>query len=605
MQDKKVKYPILRKRIIYQQDSNNGNYQSNTLNFDLSQFANVNSGELLDFSNAELQLPLIYTLQSPTAVAGPAEGLWDYRLGPKNGAWNMIHSANIQYANREVLSASASYLNAVINFRVLTTWSASDIKQYGTQCLWALDTPSSWQWNTKDVGTTGTNLSRLISGNGLCNNFVLPTFTGPDTVSAPAVLATVNKFYGRSGFADCPYGNRGLVARMRMINDKLTVSSAPAYDENVFDQNAEFLRGVTAYNNELKNYCTEIINPGAATNAYMYWVVLASIPLKFISPFFESLSLTRSAYVKLSLQINNGYVVVSNPASANSTAAQTCKSSDIGFQNTCPIMIASRLDGANHAVATTSVLATANVVTPYSCNVAGFTNPASQAIQVKHPLGACRVTVPCYELNPDDAAEYLSANTAKTISWESYYTNTLSNVSPSGNVDYMITNGSNNITGVLCIPMVAGTVNGASDATFSLNAVSPFAEARSPFSASPAQPSPGASYLNAQVLVGGKNILGDIPVNYNHEHFMLNMREVGKINGGDQVGLCVAEGLSLKDWSDGYRYLYAVNRDADSKANVSVQIKFVNASLVAHDYLFVLFRKQSMTINVANGMVIE
>lgn len=600
MQDKRIKYPILRKRIIYQNDGNNNNYNSNSLTFDLSQFANLNSGELLDFSNAELQLPIVYTIQGPSAVNGPADSYWDYRLAPKNGAWNLIHSASIQYANREVLSPSASYLNAIINFRCLTTWSLSDVRQYGTQCLYALDSANSWQWNTKDVGTTTGNASRLICGNGLCNNFVLPAFTNSDTASAPAPLDTTNKFLNKASNADTQFGNRGMLERIRMINSK--VPSTSNYDTGVFEQNVEFLRGQAQYNSELKNYTSEIFN-ASAVNAYQYFLCLASIPLKFLSSFFEALPLCRSAYVKMQLTLNTGYVVVKNPATAATTAAQTCSSSDIGFQYTTPIMIAARLNGSNHDNATTSLLATCNLVTPFNCNVAGFSNP-STLINVKHPLGSARVSICAYELNPDDAAEYLLSY-SKTIQWESYYTNVLTNVSAGNMVDYMVTNGSTNITGVLIVPWISASVNGASDATFATNAVSPFAEPRSPFSASPAQPSPGASYLSAQVLVGGKNILGDIPINYNHEHWMMNMREIGAINGKLTTGLCVADSLSLKDWSDGYRYLFAVNRDVDNKSAVSVQVKFVNNSLVAHDYLFVLFRKMSMTINVANGSVIE
>jgi hypothetical protein len=611
MQDKKIKYPILRKRIIYQNDGNNNNYNSNTLNFDLSQFANVNSGELLDFSGGEMQLPIVYTIQGPSNVNGPTEGMFDYRLGPKNGAWNLIHSASIQYGNREVLSPSASYLNAIINFRCLTTWSLSDIRQYGSQCLYALDSPNSWQWNYYDVAATSTNLSRTLGGNGLVNNMILPTYTDADTVSVPAPIATVNKFLLKSSTADVQFGNRGLLDRMRMINNK--VPTVQAYDTGIFEQNVDYVRGPNQYNAELKNYTSQIFNAGG-NSTYQYYFCLASIPLKFISPFFEALPLCRSAYVKMQLTLNCGYVVISNPdisgaagGGTNTTAAQSCTSSNIGFQFTTPIMVAARLLNVNHVNTCTSLLATANLVTPFSCNVANFTNPAT-LINVKHPLGSARISVCAYELNPDDAAEYLAANTAKTIEWESYYTNVLTNVSSGNMCDQMISNGTNGVTGVLVIPWVSGSVNGSLDpitlATTNA-ATSPFAEPRSPFSASPAQPSPAASYLNAQVFVGGRNLLGDVPINYNHEHFMMNIREIGAINGRNLTGLCVADSLSLKCWSDGYRYLYAVNRDVDSKANVSVQVKFVNNSLLAHDYLFVIFRKQSMTINVANGQVIE
>jgi hypothetical protein len=611
MQDKKIKYPVLRKRILYQTDSNNSSYQTNTLSFDLSQFANVNSGELLDFSNGELCLPLIYTLQGPSAVVGaPTENLangsvWDFRLGPKCGAWQLIHSASITYANREVLSPSASFLNEIISFRALTSWSDSDIRQYGTQCLYALDGSNSWQWMVQDVATIGANGSRMLAGNGICNNWVLPAFNSAETaLTNPVVGVVANRYYLNSKAGDVPFGNQGLVSRMKMINNKIKITANATYDiSTVFTQNADMLRGKNVYDNELKNYTTEIINANA-NNSYQYWVVTASIPLKFISPFFEALPLCRSAYVKMQFQLNNSYVVINTPANADGAGAQFTTAPNIGFQNTCPIQISQRVTPVNHAATCTSLLATVNLVVPYSCNVANFTNPATQAVQIRHPLGSARVTIPCLELNPDDAAEYLASNSAKTIEWESYYTNYLTNVSPNNMVDYMITNGSTNISSILVIPHISASQAIDSASYNAGTAVVGFTDARSPFSA--AQPSPAASYYNCQVLVGGRPILGDgQPINYNHEQFILNLYEAGKINGGKLTGLSVAQSLSLKDWSDGYRYLYAVNRDVDNKSAVSVQVKFVNASSVTHDYLFVLFRKMSMTINVANGQVIE
>lgn len=606
MQDKKTKYPIVRKRVVYQTDSNNNNYQSGTLNFDLSQFANINSGECLDFSNAELQLPIIYTLQGPSGVVGSAAANpWDFRLGPKNGAWQLIHSASIQYANREVLSPSASFLNEIISFRALTTFSQSDVRQYGTQLLYALDSANSWGWYVQDVATNAANKSRMLCGNGMVNSWVLPSYNATETniTDTPLGITTAQRYYVNSNVGDIPFGNQGLAERIRMINNKIKINSAATYDvTSAFAQNADVCRGLTQYNNELKNYCSEEINAGA-NNTYKYWVCLASIPLKVLSPFFEALPLCRSAYIKMQINLNTGYVVVNTPTSVEDAGAMFTTSGNIGFQNTCPIQISQTMLGVNHVATCTSLLATVNLVSPFSCNVSGFTNPATQAIQVKHPLGSCRVTVPCIELNPDDAAEYLSRNSAKTIEWESYYTNYLSSVAPNNMVDYMVTNGSTSISAILVRPYISASQAIDSSTYNAGSTIVGFTDARSPFAA--AQPSPAASYMNTQILVGGRNILGDMPINYTHEHFMMNLLEVGKLNGGKLTGLSVAQSLSVKDWSDGYRYLFANNRDVDSKANVSVQVKFVNASNLTHDYLFVLFRKNTMTINVANGMVIE
>lgn len=624
MQDKRVKYPILRKSLKYQTDSNSGNYQTSSLTFDLSQLANI-QGELLDYSNAELVLPLIYTLQGPTGVVGGVDRMWDFRLGPKNGAWNLIHSASISVGNREVLSPSASFLNEIISFRILTQWDASTINSYGTQCLWALDSENSWQWNIQDVADTTVNKSRLLAGNSIVNNWILPTYNSNEraqVVNTIVGLESGNRYYIGSSYADVPFGNKGLEARMKMINNKIKVLNAPAQDvTSVFAQNADLLRGKTVYDNELKNYTTEMINTGA-NNSYQYWVVTASIPLKFICPFFEALPLSRSLYVKAVFQLNTGYVAINTPATAANTGAQYTTSQNIGFQNTCPIQIAPRLLGTantelvyiNHAATCTALLATVNLVTPFSCNVSAlinagsipFTNPVSQATQVRHPLGSARIVVPCYELNPDDAADYLSRNTAKTIEYENYSTNYLTNIAPNNMVDYMLSNGQVGVTAVLVIPHISASQN-IDSATYNGGlAITGFTDARSPFAA--ATPSPAASYYNCQVLLGGRNIIsgqGDTPLVYNNDVFMNEMRSVGKINGGYMAGLSTGQGLSLKQWSDCYRYMYAVNRDPDSKSPVSVQVKFTNASSVTHDYLMVLFRKQSMTLNVANGQIIE
>ena len=69
---KKDRTPYSKKYLIYQNDTNNGQYQ-NSISFDLSSFANIHNG-FLSLSEASLEIPLVFTalfqlVQHPVLVS--------------------------------------------------------------------------------------------------------------------------------------------------------------------------------------------------------------------------------------------------------------------------------------------------------------------------------------------------------------------------------------------------------------------------------------------------------------------------------------------------------------------------------------------------------
>ena len=627
--------PYLRKRIVTVNDSNNGSYSGNQVTFDASSLANISSGEALLLREGTIDIPLMITLQvrqNSATDLGPAQGGWDHFVGFKNGSWQILNSISITYGNVEVHSPSAQFLNAILSYRVLSTWSESDVSLYGDACLFAIDTPNCWCYNSIDKantsgGATGQQ-SRLYAGNGFVANYIWPDFNehvpANLTNAAPPVISSDiikgfpdNNKYFRMYKGNAQFGNSGLLRRIKLMNQRpdlvagtgvLTQFSLidEGVDSTVF-QNLGSVRNNNNYINELKNY-SNMVNP-SAQNCYSFYKVLASIPLR-VFPFFEALPITRSSYLKINCVLNLGYVEIFNPlVPIANTSGQFVTNSSIGFQYSCPLMVTQRLEGlttnATAASASDSLLLSVGVVSAFSCSVPNFQNPSSLNTN-RCDLSTCRITCPVVELDADSASTYFTSGN-KLIEWEDWYSNMSPIVQANGTLDYLVSNGTANLTSIVIIGMAAGGTGGhgviANGSTAAIGTVG-FRECLSPFSTCPATPSPASSLINLQVLVGGRNIYNDVPVSYVNEHYMLS-REVGKINGGLLGGLSVAKGWTKDEFESSYRYYTAVVRDSDSKVNQSVQIKLTNNSQLAMEYLVVLFRKRSMVINPSNGAVVE
>ena len=118
-----------------------------------------------------------------------------------------------------------NFTNAYVNYRVLSSWSADDLKNYGPSCLFSPDSNNTWIYNSVDCTTLATNDSRLVNGNGICNNSIIPKWTLlPGNATAPQNV-------------EFEWGNKGLLERVNMINHKPNTAKLTADATTTVAQN--------------------------------------------------------------------------------------------------------------------------------------------------------------------------------------------------------------------------------------------------------------------------------------------------------------------------------------------------------------------------------
>jgi hypothetical protein len=211
--------------------------------------------------------------------------------------------------------------------------------------LFAKDSSNSWVYNNADVAASATADSRLNQGNGICNNMPFSkVLKVPDAVTRQD--------------GDFDAGNEGLYKRLGFINHRPSVApNTTALVSTDISQNLSAIRNNNNFDNELQNW-TQTYNAGnGSTTFFQQWFVMATIPLKNLSSFFENMPLVKGAYLKMNITLNTGSVVVNTKGTrVANTPAQYCNLSDINFSYTNPLIICERPPIGNAASDAASAL---------------------------------------------------------------------------------------------------------------------------------------------------------------------------------------------------------------------------------------------------------
>lgn len=614
LQTQREKTPFSKREIIHALDVSSGSYGSaSQIQWDLSQFANVTSG-MLDFSNATMQIPICITATSPdNANANTAPGNLDGFLAMKNGSWNCINSLSVNIDGHELIQPNSLY-NTYVSYKMLTSMSQDDLRNMGSSHLFAgPDETKSWVYNNKEADTI-TNAghgSRLVNGNGLCNNapFI-------KTSRLPASSKTSNNGYWE-------LGNSKFFERMTMINDrpddvfnKATVAATPV---NV-TQNLGDIRDEQCYINELKNY-TKSNNGTTGDTFIQQWFVLCNIKLAFLSDLFQNLPLVRGLYAKINVTLNTGSFIVNLPVHAdNATCALHVRPNEIFFNNFNPIQVCERataLTGTAPNIFERPVayeggryLISVGVVGAFNTSVSGFQSHGSKNGRGQHALTTCRITIPVNHVKPDDLIPYLESTKEYRVEYTDVYQTRIDNVEPGKRFDVLLSNGSKDIIGLLIIPTISSKSNGLVDALTPANipeqirfggaSASGFSTNLSPFVGEAVAP---LSLTGLSVIYGGDNVFTK-SVDYGWEQFIYNFQDFNRINGNQSLGL--GSGLiSEQQWSDYYRY-YFVNLSRKLEEDTqpkSLNVQATNNSKVTADYIVFVISKKSFMLNTSTGRV--
>lgn len=541
--------PFVKKEYVYMLDQNNGSYANNQIILDLAALSN--SGKWCDWCNAELVVPLLITMTSATDFSAVAT---DYAVGLKNGFHQIINSINVEYNNTSVVQVS-NLTNMYISYKLNTSLSVNDLITIGNHIGFNPDGYLSWTYQTAASGR----------GVGSCNNTNNPEFF--DTSVA------FNTVQDNEGFSQ------------RLIDSVFTNNQT----------GVATLLGAT-WNTISAQYAKSYSTAAAvvAGTCAKSWNILATIRLKDIADFFAQMPLTRNAYIKMYINLNQSLTTLRVAAPVANVGAMSINSNDVivyGGQ-TNPLLVSASL--LNNGMQPFSNLAGAKVAT-ISVSVLSSLDPNCPVAYARNPmLSSCRLYANLYTMNPMKEEEYLQQRT-KTIRYKDIFQYQFLNVTSAFN--FLVSNGISRLQEIIVVPLISSTANGLAGQTFS--------PLRSPFSSEPATCSPLEWFNNVNFQISGTNIFTNSQ-QFGFEAFQSELYGVGSVNGGLVDGM--SSGLiSQTAFYNNYGYLIAnvARRLPEDNSAKSVQISGTCLSQLAVDlYVFCVFEK-AIVIDTYSGKRLE
>lgn len=529
--------PFIKKENVYVLDQNNGSYANNQVILDLAALSN--SGKWCDWCNSDIVVPLLVTMTSATDFSAVAT---DFAVGLKSGFHQIVNSINVEYNNTSVVQVS-NLTNMYISYKLNTTLSINDLTTIGPQIGFSVDGHLSWSYQSAASGR----------GVGTTNNVNNPGF-----FDAALAFSSVQD-------------NEGFTRRLLDVvftNGQTGVATLLGANWNTLS--AQFA----------KSYSTAAVFAGGI--CAKSWNILATIRLKDLSDFFAQMPLTRNAYIKMYINLNQSLTTIRFAAPAGNVGAMSINSNDViiyGGQ-TNPLLASASL--LNNGFQPFGNLAGAKTVT-VSVSVLNSLDPNCPVAFARNPmLSACRLYCNLYTMNPMKEEEYLQQRT-KTIRYKDIFQYQFLNVT--GAFNFLVSNGISRLQEIVCVPLISSTANGLAGQTFS--------PLRSPFSSEPATCSPLEWVNNFNIQISGSNIFQS-NLQFGYEAFQNEVYGVGSVNGGLVDG--VSSGLiSQTAYYNNYGYLVAnvARRLPEDNSAKSVQISGTCLSLLPVDlFVFCVFEKE-------------
>lgn len=560
-------------------DNQNQNYNSNQSVIDTSQLSNSN--KYMSYREGYFLMPLLLTLSSNNATSSilaidlapnTTATSCDYAIGLKSWFGNMIHSFTVDYQGSTVIQSTA-FVNMWNCFRLLTSLSYNDLITIGSTIGFYPDDPLSFGFNT----------SATVSGQGTCNN--------NNVITASQGCSSVQLFTQYNTNA----GNNGFQKRQQYIN----------YDDQGVCGNTKYvdLMTTTNCNNVWKSYVSKKQNAVASTSQGVWQCsIMATIYLKHLHSFFQSMPLLKGAFMKMTMNLNNCSSYVSKSTAGAMTITQI--NNAVGGVN--PLMIASCATGSGgeKAVGSSSspsatVLFIANVsVGNKVIDSVLNSNSTVYPVETGKLGGSVQLFVPSYTFNPAYENAYISSP-IKTINYTDIYQYQILNISAGGVINNLVTNGTAGLKSVLIIPFYSSTstVSGTTGLPTGIPVY------QSPFDpAGCGTTSPLALLTNFNVVISGQNAIYS-NIRYNSEMFNNQVLGANAVNGALTDGLTSSLFNSL-GFEMGYCYYYVdVSRMLPVEISVpkSVQIIGTNGCSKALDLFVFLEYSQSIQVDILSS----
>ena len=499
-------------------DSNGGSYAAGS-QIVIDGSPHANSGKYFSAANSFIQIPLVMTLQSVVGNLNNITSENDFALSLKNGYHQLVHSMSVEISNNSVVSTT-SYTNMHINYKLLTTMSVDDERNFGPSIGFVKDDAQSLRYVSADPAY----------GLGEMNNTIVKSLFDP-------ALG-----YNQSS----SFANTGRLQRMQQ-----STSYDPLMKTN------ETIANVIASG---KNYCQRdsiAAATGANTGTVVNHYITATLPLNILSDLFAKLPLVKGMYLKIVLNLNTN--CSSSMVLGEGKLYKSVTSSS--QNNVIPFMISPCIttQGLNAvgAVACTSLQA----------SIAVAKNSFSGTTYSHPTLSQVRLYASLCDLSPSCEQMYLSKMPTKQIKYNDIMQLQLMNVAANSSFSHILTNGVSRVRRLIGIPKISSLSNYAGATSF----ISPMA---SPFTSCPGTVS-GQSITNFNVLLSGVNVFAQ-NLNYGFETFFQELRKANSINGGNSIGLSSGL-LSQYDFENAYRYLCVdlSRKSSEAVDNISKSIQVV------------------------------
>ena len=559
-----------REQFVAVNDTNFGSYSSGQITFDLQAFCNSN--KYFNPKRSQLLIPLCITVE-PTGDPFPVNPGNNFALSLKNGYHHFIHSMSITLTNNEVISIQP-FQNAYINYKLLTTMSSDDIINLGPTLNFENDSYLSTLYTTPVNGIYTSDNQAIAAtpspfGIGLCNNTI-----GRGT--------TVNPDLGYNAFIV----NEGRLNRMKNTSFNSTDVSAilPTFSATGFQSMNEQI-----YKNNVMQ---------AADGSLITYHILATIPLNFLSDFFERLPLIKNSYMKLTINTNTnitstisfGNITDGGGNVIGKSYTNCITSSPNGI---CPYML-SPINTPNNGFNVDLTSNTTGCIVKCAISNSGASNAIS------HPLKTCQIIGSLVDLNAIYERSYLEQK-IKTFDYSDIMAyDTIKNVAPNANVNQLLTPGLSRMRRIIIIPMVSAS--GSSMTSVNPLAIRPM---NSPFTSEPGTCSPYCPITNLNIMLSGSCVYQQNKM-YSYQNFLEELRGDGNINGGLSVGL--SSGLINQMMHDANYGFIVVNlthhKSEEDSISKSCTLMLTNASQWSLDLLCIIEYEKTISVDVEIGAIV-
>jgi hypothetical protein len=405
-----AKTPFLRKNIVYQVDSQNGAGAYTSPDVIIDTQAIASSGNLLNWRDAYIAVPLetkyaVTLAGSGGAITAGSVGLVKKALGVKN--MSFLHSLKVE-ANGKVIITANEGLEELVNIKALCTWNTEMVRKNGSTVFFAPDSQGT-------LGFTS-------------NNFNIANDVKYSTTNIAGAISAVNE---------------GLIKRQ---NDFL-----PQVDTSTFMSSANIKEEGLAYDSATTAFDQTVTT--AQTISDIHYVGI--IRLRDISDIFDKHVLSRGVSYRLTLRFNQCVSTWSNTGLLLGTGVVSGVPTTGAVQPAvCAVGAGTIAGGLNwsNSVAVSHTL-THKIDTSTDARFNGV-----------------RIYVESFEPAPEALEEILSKEPVERWFNDYLYTATPTSVGAGLMATIQLTTSCTNPRAVVLIPRVASTATGISNPNY----VSPF-----------------------------------------------------------------------------------------------------------------------------------